>query len=115
MPIRAANAQDFVAFYGEMERAVVLVGADDSPKAIGGLVRKADGRLWMFLDVAPGVDASEGVRIVRAGRALVCSCTEAVFAPCEGRLPTAARLLGVLGFRPTDERFDGMTVWQWQV
>jgi len=109
--IRPATAADIEAFYGQkfnLHTAVI----DGRPVALGGFM-KEDGRLWVFLDVLPDA-ALVGTAIVRALRHHLHKAGQDVYAHHDAaKFPEAARMLRLLGFKPTGETVNNMRVWKW--
>jgi hypothetical protein len=109
MTLRPATTQDFSQFYVDISNAYVI---DDNGilRAFGGIMRREDGRLWAWIDTRPGVNP---IALVKSIRGALKRCRETVYVPCEAhRFPTAERLLGLLGFVPTEETHNDMRVWR---
>ena len=71
-------------------------------------------RRWAFVDVMQ-LSAAEAVRVMLAMRRWLADSRETVYALAQtDKHATAERLLGIMGFVPTDETGNGMRVWQWQ-
>ena len=110
--LRPATIGDFSLFYTDVSGAYVIE-ADGVIYAIGGMMRRPDGRLWAWIDTRPGV---KPVQFIKAVRAALRSSSETVYVPCESnKFATAEKLLRLLGFRPTEETHNEMRVWAWQV
>jgi hypothetical protein len=112
MTLRPATIGDFSLFYTDVSGAWVIE-VDGVIYAIGGMMRRPDGRVWAWIDTRPGVNP---VQFVKAAKAALRSSSETVYVPCESnKFPTAEKLLRLLGFTPTEETHNDMRVWAWLV
>lgn len=132
MDIRPATAAEELAFFGHNDDAVrdLMAGVENGRViAMAGLMRdprfhgsifEEDGRWIGFLQLAPDVPPL-GFQPVLAIRHYLRGCAEDVIVLCDNTLPKAEKLLGVLGFKPT-EKFEAdfrqptrkLRVWVWQ-
>lgn len=122
--VRPATADEIEVYLGKFASVVATAQvalAGGAVRAIGGLANEAEtGRVWGFLNVKDGAERF-GVRVVRALLRGLKDWNGTVFVQCD-ELPSAERLLNVLGFKPTDEtRLDAergepkvLRVWTWQ-
>jgi hypothetical protein len=114
--VRQATADDFKVFFGQMVTADVIE-VNGSPVALGMVARRPDGRLWLSLNVRPGIEqhALKLVRATKQGLALLRErITEPVFADCNlFKHPRADHLLNLIGFRLTPEINEDLRVYCW--
>ena len=113
---RSAVASDFAVVLGELLAAHTLE-IDGAPSVMWTFVKR-QGRVWAFLDFAPGVTLSkpQGLALMHAMRQSLEGWEgHTVSAPCQKRkYPQAERVLGVLGFVRTNEIWNDAEVWVWE-
>jgi len=110
--IRPATYADLLTFYQSQVPAYVLE-RDGRLLACGGIFER-DGRSWAYFDVSGQVSQTETLAMVRALRSGISALGREVSITCDEGFETAPRLLRLLGFKATDETFNGMRVWKCQ-
>ena len=114
--LRRATADDIYQYYGLDAPGYWfgIVAEDDVMMlGIGGVFAGADGRHWAALGRQPGVRAAKSMLV--ACRAVMQTARElgiVVSATADDRVPGSVALLERLGFQPTAETIQGVTVWQ---
>jgi hypothetical protein len=110
--IRPATYADLLTFYQSPVPAYVLE-RDGKLLACGGIFER-DGRSWAYFDVAGQVSQAETLAMMRALRRGIAALGREVSITCDEGFETAPRMLRLLGFKATDETFNGMRVWKCQ-
>ncbi len=131
--IRKATPEEIRDFYGSRVHGLVdIFGAFDGESCIGmcGVMRdpryigslfEEKGRLVGFLDMRE-TPQSFGPRAVKAILSYLRNQGKTIYVQCEDyRFPKASRLLGILGFEPTEEIWadfrnpsQKLRLWKWQ-
>lgn len=117
--MRPATARDVANFYGRpvqhRTQATIVEDASGQALGLGGLQRRPAG-LFLFMDIAPGVDPAAHIRaLLQASRrvlALVERTGRPAFAVRDPAWPRSAAFLEHFGFRLWSETAQ-QEVWRW--